>query len=197
MAPALTELERSWPIKLAVPIPEGGFGWRFPYLLHAARDRGSRRHWQDADALVFAFYDPADRARFADWMVESEVDWRCPPEWPQIAPAEPLPIEPGIVPASPAAAPRIDALAMEDWVRGAVHRGLARRVIKAYLARYRHDGQAAALHGAMDALGAERPDLAPGELADRAGAIVQWTRRRHRAWFRAKLAAMKRDAAMR
>jgi hypothetical protein len=47
MALALTELERSWPNKVALPIPEGGFGWRFAYLLHAARDCGSRRHWQE------------------------------------------------------------------------------------------------------------------------------------------------------
>jgi hypothetical protein len=83
---------------------------------------------------------------------------------------------------------------MEDWVRGAVHRGLARRVIGAYLARYRRDGQAAALRGAIDALGAARPDLDPGELADRAGAILDWTRRHHRAWFSTKLATMKHDA---
>jgi hypothetical protein len=185
MAFAVTELERSWPNKVALPIPAGGFGWRFAWLLHAARDCGSRRHWQDGDALVFAFYDPADRARFAQWLVDSAVDWRCPPEWPQVFPA------PLGAPASPAGAGRFDTLAMEDWVRGAVHRGLARRVIKAYLARYRRDGQALALRGAIDALGAERPDLDAAELADRAGAIIDWTGRHHRAWFRGKLAALK------
>ena len=187
MASDLTQLERSWPNKVALPIPEGGFGWRFPFLLHPARDRGSRRHWQDDGALVFAFYDPGDRARFEDWLVDSQVAWDCPPEWPQVTPAWPcLPPE-----APTAAAARIDALAMEDWVRGAVHRGLARRVIKAYLARYRRDGgHAPALGGAIDALGAEQPDLDRGELADRAGAIIDWTSRHHRAWFRGKLAAI-------
>ncbi|MBV9833575.1 MAG: hypothetical protein JO055_04165 [Alphaproteobacteria bacterium] len=186
MAFALTELERSWPNKVALPIPEGGFGWRFAWLLHAARDCGSRRHWQDESALVFAFYDPGDRARFEDWLVGSAVDWRCPPEWPQV-----FPVTPVVAPASQASTGRFDPLAMEDWLRGAVHRGLARRVIKAYLARYRRDGQALALHGAIDALGAERPDLEPSELADRADAIVDWTSRHHRAWFRDKLAALK------
>src|SRR6185503_9447212 len=101
-------------------------------------------------------------------------------------------------PATPIVAPepqggpgRFDSLAMEDWLRGAVHRGLARRVIKAYLARYRRGGQAAALRGAIDALGAERPDLDANELADRAGAIIDWTSRHHRAWFHGKLAAPK------
>lgn len=190
MASALTELERSWPHKVALPIPEGGFGWRFAYLLHAARDRGSRRHWQEDGALVFGFYDPVDRARFEAWLAASQVDWSCPPEWPQIAPARPR-----LAPDAPAAATRFDALAMEDWVRGAVHRGLARRVIKAYLARYRRDGgHAPALHGAIDALGAERPDLDRDELAARAGAIIDWTSRHHRAWLRGKLAAMKPEA---
>lgn len=186
MAAALTELERSWPNKVALPIPEGGFGWRFAHLLHAARDCGSRRHWQDGAALVFAFYDPGDRLRFADWLIESAVDWHCPPEWPQIFPATP-----SIAPDSQASAGRFDALAMEDWVRGAVHRGLARRVIKAYLAQYRSQGPASALRGAVDALGAARPDLDSGELVERAGAIVDWTSRHHRSWFRGKLAALK------
>jgi len=193
MASALTELERSWPNKVALPIPGGGFGWRFAFLLHAARDCGSRRHWQDDGALVFAFYDPGDRARFADWLIGSQVDWHCPPEWPQVAPESPR-----AVAEVPAAGPRFDALAMEDWVRGAVHRGLARRVIKAYLARYRREGgYAPALHGAIDALEAERPDLDRDELADRAGAIVDWTSRHHRTWFRGKLAAMKPGVPMR
>lgn len=187
MASALTELERSWPNKVALPIPQGGFGWRFAHLLHAARDAGSRRHWQDEGALVFAFYDPDDRARFEAWLIDSRIDWDCPPEWPQVAPATP-----SIAPMSPpAAAPRFDALAMEDWVRGAVHRGLARRVIKAYLARYRRDGQALALHGAIDALSAERPDLDRTALAECADAIIAWTSRHHRSWFRGKLAGMK------
>ena len=186
MAAALTELERSWPNKVALPIPEGGFGWRFAYLLPAARACGSRRHWQDENALVFAFYDPADRARFEAWLVGIAIDWRCPPAWPQVFPASPHP-----APELQTSAGRFDALAMEDWVRGAVHRGLARRVIRAYLARYRRDGQALALRGAIEALGAERPDLAPTELADRAGAIIDWTSRHHRTWFRDKLAAIK------
>lgn len=182
----LSELERSWPNKVALPIPEGGFGWRFPYLLHAARDCGSRRHWQEDGALVFAFYDPADRARFEDWLTDSQVDWTCPPEWPQVAPSTPA-----IGPAPRLPASRFDPLEMEDWVRGAVHRGLARRVIKAYLARYRRDGGALAVHGAIDALRAERPDLNQTELVDFVGAIVDWTSRHHRNWFRNKLAAIK------
>lgn len=181
MASVLTDLERFWPNKVALPIPEGGFGWRFAFLLHAARACGSRRHWPDDGALVFAFYDPADRARFEAWLIDSQVDWSCPPEWPQVAPPTP-----GAVAAS---RNRFDALAMEDWVRGAVHRGLARRVIKAYLARYRRDGGALAVHGAIEALRAERPDLDQAELVDFAGAIVDWTKRHHRDWFRTKLAA--------
>lgn len=187
MASALTELERSWPNKVALPIPQGGFGWRFAHLLRAARDAGSRRHWQDDGALAFAFYDPGDRTRFEAWLIESQVDWDCPPEWPQIAPPGP-----SIAPALASSALRFDAVAMEDWVRGAVHRGLARRVVKAYLARYRRDGgHTPALHDAIDALSAERPDLDRAALAECADAIIAWTSRHHRAWFHGKLAAMR------
>jgi len=177
-------MEHDWPHKVAVPIPDGGFGWRFAHLLWAARNNGSPRHWEDREHLVFGFYDPVDAADFRTWLKASAIDWRCPPEWPQVEPASP----PGAVIDRAAPRPQLDPDELSDWVRGAVRRGLARRVIGAFLKGRR--GRPYGSDGTRDAmmeLALIEPDMDLRQREAAVRAICDWTRAHHGKWFERQL----------
>jgi len=176
----LTRLEQDWPQQVAVAIPPGGFGWRFKHLLWSAKNCGSPRHWQDKGHLVFAFYDGIDTAAFRDWLKASQVDWRCPPEWPQVEPQPPM--------GSPDTGKvgRLDAEELSDWVRGALRRGHARRIIGAYLKGNRTRTKYAPSGGMPEALrelAALRPDIDASQRESLVKALCSWTMDHHRAWF--------------
>ncbi|MGE3651933.1 MAG: hypothetical protein AB7G10_26625 [Reyranellaceae bacterium] len=187
----LTRHERDWPQQVAVAIPPGGFGWRFRHLLWAARNSGSPRHWEDRGHLVFAFYDGIDTAEFRQWLRSSQIDWRCPPEWPQVEPAPPLG-----APAPVEAAGRLDAAELSDWVRGALRRGHARRIIGAYLKGNRAQTKYAPSGGmpeALRALAELRPDIDVSQRESLVKALCSWTMDHHRAWFTRELQKHERN----
>lgn len=185
-----SRLERDWPQRVAVAIPPGGFGWRFRHLLWSARNCGSPRHWEEGGQLVFAFYDGVDTATFRHWLEVSGIDWRCPPEWPQVEPAAPLGTP---EPAQPVG--RLDAAELSDWVRGALRRGHARAVIRAYLkgnrlaSKYTGGG----MPEAVRALAELRPDIEPGQRQPLVQALCSWTLDNHRAWFTRELRKHERN----
>jgi hypothetical protein len=186
----LTRLEKDWPQQVAVAIPPGGFGWRFKHLLWSAKNCGSPRHWEDKGRLVFAFYDGIDTSQFREWLRGSQIDWRCPPEWPQIEPAPPVGSP---EPAAPVG--RLDPEELSDWVRGALRRGHARRVIRAYLkgnrfaTRYNGGG----MPEAVRELAELRPDIDPKQRQPLVKALCSWTLDHHRAWFERELSRHERN----
>lgn len=188
----LSRLERDWPQRVDVAIPPGGFGWRFKHLLWSARNCGSPRHWEERGHLVFAFYDGVDTAAFRGWLAASRIDWRCPPEWPQIEPAPPLGA-PALEPAQPLG--RLDPAELSDWVRGALRRGHARRVIRAYLkgnrlaSKYTGGG----MPEAVRELAVLRPDIDPSQRQPLVQALCTWTLDNHRAWFTRELKKHERN----
>ena len=188
-ASPLSRLEREWPQQVAVAIPPGGFGWRFRHLLWAARNCGSPRHWQDKGRLVFAFYDGVDTAEFRDWLRDCQVDWRCPPEWPQVEPAPPA--------GAPGSGPvgRLDPEELSDWVRGALRRGHARRIIGAYLRGNRMGTKYApgGMPEALSELASLRPDIEPSQRRPLVEALCKWTLDHHRAWFTRQLEKHERN----
>jgi hypothetical protein len=188
----LSRLEMDWPQRVDVAIPPGGFGWRFKHLLWSARNCGSPRHWEERGHLVFAFYDGIDTAEFREWLAASRIDWRCPPEWPQIEPAPPLGA-PVPVPAEPLR--RLDPAELSDWVRGAVRRGHARRVIRAYLKGNRLASKYAGggVPEAVRELAALRPDIDPSQRQPLVQALCDWTLDHHRAWFTRQLTKRERN----
>ncbi len=191
MTPNIGKLEREWPQKVRVRIPPGGFGWRFPHLMWAARNCGSPRHWQEGEALSFAFYDEVDTASFRDWMKKSAIAWDWPVEWPQIEPAPPLGASDEV-----RAAQRFDPEAMSDWIRDALRRGHARRVMSAFLRGNRSraaGGGFGAYAEATRELAELRPDLDPALHRPMVDALREWTRRNHGKWFADRLQAHARQ----
>jgi len=188
----LSSLERDWPQQVAVVIPPGGFGWRFRHLLWSARNCGSPRHWEDKGCLVFAFYDGIDTAQFRQWLLASQINWRCPQEWPQIEPAPPIGAP---EPAAPLGR-RLDAEELSDWVRGALRRGHARRVIGAYLKGNRRSAKYSPAHAMPEAvreLAELRPDIDPRQRESLVRALCAWTLDHHRAWFTRQLSKHERN----
>jgi len=184
MTQHLGSLERDWPQKVVVRFPPGGFGWRLPHLLWAARNCGSPRHWQEGEGLAFAFYDAIDTAQFRDWLKDCAIAWHWPVEWPQIEPAPPLG-----APREVQAAGRFDAESMSDWVRDALRRGHARRVIGAYLRGNKRagPGRFGAMGEAEQELATLRPDIDPALRAKLVETLRDWTLSHHRSWFTAQL----------
>lgn len=180
MPQQLSALERDWPQKVVMPFPPGGFGWRLPHLLWAARNCGSPRHWQEGDGLAFAFYDAIDTAQFRDWLARSAIAWNWPVEWPQIQPAPPLG-----APREAHTQQHFDREAMSDWVRDALRRGHARRVIGAYLRGNRRGGAGrfGAMGEATRELASLRPDLDPALHKAMVETLRDWTLKNHRDWF--------------
>lgn len=190
MPTRLTRLERDWPQQVAVAIPPGGFGWRFRHLLWSARNCGSPRHWEDRGDLVFAFYDGIDTSAFRRWLSASQIDWSCPPEWPQIEPAPPVGAPGPVAPAG-----RLDPEELSDWVRGALRRGHARRVIRAYLKGHRLASKytTGGMPEAIRELAELRPDIDPSQRKPLVQALCTWTLDHHRAWFTRELQRHERN----
>lgn len=187
----LSRLEKEWPQTVPVAIPPGGFGWRFKHLLWAAKNCGSPRHWEDSESLVFAFYDQVDTGQFREWLESSQINWRCPPEWPQVEPEPPLGSPEHGKPIG-----RLDPEELSDWVRGALRRGHAKRVIGAYLkgnrrsTKYSPDG---ALPEAVRVLAELRPDIDPDQHRPLVQALCAWTLEHHGRWFTRQLEKHERN----